>query len=331
MRPTSTACIFRYRGFGFLFVLCPVLVSAAASAQDIAAAEALFKSGLADMQAGRYETGCKELAESHRMDPRLGTLFTLATCEARWGHTATAVARFSNYLALYDRLSEERKEQQGERPRVAKEQMDKLLPDVPHLTIVLSAGAPAGTVVKRDGEVVSDVAIGLAVPVDPGDHTLSIQAPGQAPREQQITIAKGEDRRVTLSPAAGAAPASGAGAAPAPAAKEPSPSRSYAGPILAFGGAAAGLGVGVGFGLLVLDRRSRLDTACPDKLCPAPERGSLDDAKTFSHISTAGFVVAGVGATLGTVLLLLPGTGEARETTVGVRVGLSSLGVEGAF
>src|SRR4051794_16280293 len=86
--------------FLFLTILTSLVVlrPTAAAAQDIAAAEALFESGLADMQAGRYETGCKALAESQRIDPRGGTLFTLATCEARWGRIATAVTRFGDYL-----------------------------------------------------------------------------------------------------------------------------------------------------------------------------------------------------------------------------------------
>src|ERR1700724_1365517 len=41
-------------------------------------AAALFDRGLADMQAHRYATACPELAESYRLDPHAGGLFTLA-------------------------------------------------------------------------------------------------------------------------------------------------------------------------------------------------------------------------------------------------------------
>ncbi|WP_437943129.1 hypothetical protein WMF27_27655 [Sorangium sp. So ce281] len=77
-------------------------LSVPVAAQDIATAEALFERGLADMQAGRYETGCKVLAESERIDPQPGTPFTLAACEAQWGRIATAVAHFKDYLARLD-------------------------------------------------------------------------------------------------------------------------------------------------------------------------------------------------------------------------------------
>jgi hypothetical protein len=63
-------------------------------AQDVATAEALFNRGFADMDAGRYETGCKAIAASQRLDPRAGTLFTLAVCEAQWGKIATAASHY---------------------------------------------------------------------------------------------------------------------------------------------------------------------------------------------------------------------------------------------
>jgi len=45
------------------------------------------------MEAGNYAAGCPALAESQRLDPRAGTLFTLSQCEVQWGRVATAVTR----------------------------------------------------------------------------------------------------------------------------------------------------------------------------------------------------------------------------------------------
>ena len=81
----------------FLVISAP----ATAAAQDLAAAEALFSKGLADMEAGRYDAACPAIGESYRLDPRGGTLFTLAECEAKAGKIATAVARYDD--ALFDR------------------------------------------------------------------------------------------------------------------------------------------------------------------------------------------------------------------------------------
>ena len=54
-------------------LLCGALAwSLPAAAQDIASAETLFNRGLAEMEAGHYEIGCKAIAESQRLDPAGG-------------------------------------------------------------------------------------------------------------------------------------------------------------------------------------------------------------------------------------------------------------------
>jgi hypothetical protein len=79
-------------GMASLPAACAALLSAAllcaagrASAQDAAAAGALFDKGVADMQAGHYSSGCPAIEESQELDPHPGTLFTLAECQAKWG------------------------------------------------------------------------------------------------------------------------------------------------------------------------------------------------------------------------------------------------------
>jgi len=59
-----------------------------AMGQDSAASEALFNKGVGDMEAGNYQSACPALAESNRLDPRAGTLFALAECEAKIGTPA---------------------------------------------------------------------------------------------------------------------------------------------------------------------------------------------------------------------------------------------------
>src|SRR5258706_8825974 len=82
------------------------------------AAEASFNQGLADMQAGRYDTGCPALAESQRLDPRPGTLFTLAECEAKRGRIGTALTYYREYLALYEAMKPDQKSRQSERVKI---------------------------------------------------------------------------------------------------------------------------------------------------------------------------------------------------------------------
>lgn len=176
----------------------PFALAAPAAAQDVAAAKALFDQARALMDQNKYETACPKLAESHRLDPRAGTLFTLAVCESRWGRTATAKARFDEYLRFYNRLPPDQQAQQSERQKAAKEARDRLAQEEPQITLLLPPGAPSGTVVKRNGEVIGQAAIGIALPVDPGEHLLTTQAPGGPVWEKRITIGKGDRQQITL-------------------------------------------------------------------------------------------------------------------------------------
>src|SRR5260370_26599246 len=69
-------------------------------ADDSASAEAdtLFRSGLEEMRAGRYEVACPMLAKSYQLDPLPGALFTEADCEAAWGKVATAIEHYQAFV-----------------------------------------------------------------------------------------------------------------------------------------------------------------------------------------------------------------------------------------
>jgi hypothetical protein len=88
---------------------------------------------------------------------------------------------------------------------------------------------------------------------------------------------------------------------------------------LAFGIGAAGIAVGSFAGVGAAKQKSALDAECgpTKKQCSAPFQGAIDDLHTQAAVSTAGFVVGGVGIAAGTVLLvtLLAGSKPARTPT----------------
>lgn len=281
-------------------------VTAPARAQDIAAAEALFNRGLADMEAGRYEPGCKAIAESQRIDPRPGTLFTLATCEDRWGHVATAVTRYADYLLVYERLPEDRKASQGLRPATARARREKLAPEVPELTVLLPPGAPRGTAVRRDGQPMAEAALGVGLPVDPGDHVIATEPPGGAVWEQRITIARGEKKTITLEVRT-AKPSAALHVPPAP--RGPSARRvaSYT-----VGGVGlAGLLIGGVLGGIALQKKGIVDQHCGSGVrskdptaCDPTGLDAANGAKALGTGSTIAFAVGLAGVGTGLALLL---------------------------
>lgn len=284
-----------------LALLGPLALASPALAQDIASAEVFFNRGIADLEAGRFEAACTAIGESQRLDPRPGTLFSLAVCEARWGHIASAATRFGDYLALYERLTPSQQVRQGERPKVAKAERIRLTADIPELTISLLPGAPAGTVVKRDGVVISAAGLGMGLPVEPGEHTLSTQAPGGPVLEQRVTIARREKKQMTLevkaapsveppprkpvpavvspvvlSPSTGKAPSSG----PLPAPVSPKKGGISAWTWAAGGVGLAALGAGVAFAVDHASARRTMAADCPGDVCDST-RYSLETMQSL--------------------------------------------------
>ncbi len=109
--------------------------------------------------------------------------------------------------------------------------------------------------------------------------------------------------------------------------------------------AATGLGVGIAFGQSAMHDEKELRDACPNHVCTEQEQDTLDFAKTKGTISTVGFAVAGVGVTLGTILLFTSsgsspdakasGNAARRTARQGVRaqaeLGLGRVALKGEF
>ena len=162
------------------------LAASPAFAQDAATAGALFDKGVLDMQAGHFDSACPALEESQQLDPHPGTLFTLAECQAKWGKVASAVQHYQDYTDLVSRLPADQQTRHRERVAIAKAQLGKLKPSVPTLTLVLPATAPPETIVTRNGVALQGAALGLALPVDPGQYVIVTRLPGGA--EHSATV-----------------------------------------------------------------------------------------------------------------------------------------------
>src|SRR5579883_2982839 len=175
-----------------------------------------FDYGLSEMLAGRFATGCPSLEASYRHDPRLGTLFTLAECDAKWGKVGAALSHYADYMAQFARLDATERDKQGQRPGVARAQIDALSRDQPRLALSLPPGAPPGTTIKRDDEAVAPSELGTPQPVDPGDHVVRVDTPDGRTRTHKLTIAMREHRSFVVE-----LPPPGDGPLPAPAATAP--------------------------------------------------------------------------------------------------------------
>jgi hypothetical protein len=272
--------------------------SARADAPDPAA---LFDRGLADMQAHQYATACPELAESYRLDPHAGGLFTLAECENQWGKTASALADYDTFLDLVQHLPPKDRARQDDRARIAAEKRAALEREVPSITVTLDADVPSGSTVKVDGRAVAAASLRSSIRLDPGDHLVTVEGSDGRHSEQHVTLAKRDARALALSlPALALAPG------PAQPAPPPSDSGSTRRALVY---ATAGVGgaavvAGIVMGAIVLGEKSGIDKDCPTPTtCASPaDASSANSARTLGWGSTGAFI--GGGVALGAAAIL---------------------------
>jgi hypothetical protein len=286
-----------------LVVACALLATRGAFAQDIAAAEELYRRGVSDFRADRLEAACQEFGASYKLDPHPGVLFTLATCEAHAGRIATAAAHYDDFLRLVATLPPEQQAIHAERRQAAMAERLSLTGQIPQLTIVLAQpeGLPRDATVRRDGAPLDATSIGQKLPVDPGDHTVSLEVPGSPVQEQHVVLARGESKTVTLH-----VPAPQPSVAPVLPTQEPivrgghvevprESTRSasylwYFAAVVGVGGAA-----GTTAGILALNDKGIVDQQCAGPACTARGKAAADRGKTEALVSTVSFGVSIAG------------------------------------
>jgi hypothetical protein len=297
-----------------LLTLAILFATPSARADDSAG----FNYGLSEMMAGRYGTGCPALATSFRIDPRPGTLFTLAECNLRWGRTASALAGYEEYLALFERMSPEQKVKQAERAQVAAAERKELETSVPRLAVRLPEGAPAGIIVRRDDVELGGPMLGAAIPVDPGEHVVSVEMPDGRKQEQRVTLMPAEQRTIVVG-LARATQLVPAPSSPGPSSSMPSDVSNAKPAHIGVQGssrrvwifAAGGVGVaslvvaGTTAGL-ALAKKSTAATDCNAKgICATAAGADAGNAgHSFADAATAALIVGGVALAVGLVLWL---------------------------
>jgi hypothetical protein len=287
-------------------------------------ASALFDQGLQHMSANDFATGCPELRESYRIEPRAGTLFTLAECEAKWGKGTLALPHYIAYLELVTKMPIADRARQETRQRIAERQIAVLERDLPWITFRFPPNTPAGTVIRADGALVT---AGRAMRVDIGEHQVQIETPDGKTRAQPYVASAGEKRTVDLELPGSIAASPYATPTPVP---TPAPDRGPDRTAVYLAATVGGVGVVIGSiaGILAIAKKSVVDLHCRGTACDAKGKEAADAGATLGTISTVGFGVGLAGlAAAGVLLLLEPST--SKTTTAGVEPTFG--GVRGRF
>lgn len=300
MTASGVDCEMRTQIFSFA---CLLLVSTSAwatpSAQERAMAEALFQQAKKLGAAGNLEQACKKFEESFDHDPTLGTKLHSAACYEELGRTASAWAAFSEAAAMANAAGD------SSRETLATERAAKLEKELPRLIIEVPASVE-GLRVEVDGQNLAS--FGTALPIDPGEHLITVTAPGHSPWETTITVAKGAGTDTLSVPAlTPSKPEGNADSASGDAGIDIGPSGASTQRTVGFvvgGIGLVSLAAGGYFGLQAQSKAKDADEHCSGKFCTPEGLEGHDDAERAALFSTIGFGVGIAGIAAGTLLIL---------------------------
>ena len=295
---------------GTLFAGAP---ARADDARDPAAAEELFRQGRAASQKKDFTTACAKFRESNRLDPAVGTVFNIADCEEKLGRLATSWTLFQEVV--------QRLPNDDDRRTIASERARALEARVPTLTIHLAQTDRTDVVVRRDGVVLGAASLETALPVDPGEHTVVVEAPGTQSELFTSQVGAGEHAslNVKLGTISTTTELNTDAARPLSA---PAAHPSHAAAYVAGGVGVAGVVTGVVAGLIVLNKKSTVSSECDNKVCSRAGIDAVHSGKTFGIITTVGFVAGALGLGSATYLFLSAPVAEIPRSSayvVGIR------------
>lgn len=307
------------RHFGALTLLLSVLCAPSpAFCQANAAASALFKQGMDNRSAGDYRQAVVNFRESYKLEPQLGTLYTLAVSEVDAEVYASAYAHFEEFLGKYATMPPTQQQQQLKRAQSAQAEMARIGPLRAWLKVTLPPPPlPDMKIFLDDGVELSGPTLGLELPVDPGQHTLMVQVPDRPISKQIVQLDKGQHLSVELvvppAPPIVETPTQPKGSTdvvvppsridPPSAMPRAQPAGIRTAAYVIGGIGVAGLGVGAVMGGLVASKANVIKLGCPNAVCV--NQASFDahgSAKMYGLLSEIGFGLGIAGFGLGTVL-----------------------------
>jgi tetratricopeptide (TPR) repeat protein len=331
-------------------LLSALFVAAGASLQrpalaaptDSALAETLYQEARALVDQGNYAEACPKFAESYRVAPATGTLLNLAQCHEAQGKFASAWAEFQAASVA------SRRDNRPDRVQYADEHAKDLFPKLSRLTITLAPGVDTSTLeITLDGTVVGAATLGVAVPLDPGEHVVDARSPGKQPFSATVTLGAVADQKALvipeLTPAESAvtptpAPPPPNAAQPAEARTQPSQPADRSAPIptsvYVAGGATLALGAAsIVTGLIYLDRRASYQdyrSAATDESDQGPD---YDSAKALGVTNVVLWSATAVGAGVTAYLYFTRPKTQARAVNLSATVspGFSGISARGEF
>jgi hypothetical protein len=338
-------------------VVRPASAQEEPSSAETAAARALAVDGLKLAEAGKCTEAIDKLARAEKLHHSAIVQGRLGECQIQVGKLVDGTENLRKMLREPAPNPSAALTKARERAQTA---LDGAKPKIAFLMISVKGLKEAGTAtVTVDGENVPTALLDADRPTDPGDHVIEASAPGYLKASARVSVKEAERKAVTVRldadptavapPPPPAEPAAGPQHAPVPT-TAPAPGResrfsiggdsgttqnaapNRTGAYIAWAVGGVALAVGAGFGFVAMKGKNDLEPNCSNNVCNVPPGDdTLSNAKTAGNISTAAFIVGGVGVVLGTVLFFSAGSGSSasnggsRTAASAPKTGLSAL------
>jgi hypothetical protein len=162
--------------------LVSALCAAAEPPSNDARADALFTTAKQLLASGQVADACSMFAESKQLAPGVGVSLHLADCYERMGRTASAWQEFDG--------AERMARQRGDEKRAILAETHALVlePRLERLTIATSGSPHDGWQVLLDGAKLPVDHWNAALAMDPGEHVVVVDVPGQPSRTLQAHL-----------------------------------------------------------------------------------------------------------------------------------------------
>jgi hypothetical protein len=309
---------------------------ARADAANASAAAEMFDEARALMEGGEYTRACPKLEVSNGLDPQLGTELHLGHCYEKLGQLAKAHRTFQAAADLAARKRDPRE-------KVAHERVQSLAARL-SLLVVHPSDPATGLTITLDGAPIAKAQWNEPVAIEPGEHLLRASAPGRESWQQTFTIGSPARlgigipvlaREASTQKEEASAPESALSGTPLPAASPSPPVQRIIG-YITLGAGVAGLGLGTAFGLMRSAKLAGLEPACNldshvctvvkgDEATHSRIESLRDQAQTFASGANIAWLLGGIAAASGIVLILTAPRAETPALTLGIAPGGLSL------
>ncbi len=323
---------------------CVLVWSSASFGQAPAVAEKLFQQAVEYMKAGDFPGACPLLDRSYQLDPKDGTLFTLANCRDLEQKLTVAVGHYRAYIRSFEKMLGATRQKHQERATKAETRITEIEAILPKVKFVWETPPAPESKIIVDGVEFRAATLDVLLPLDPGTHKIVVQLIGEPDRTRIVTLAKGGSTIIDLTPGkpkddtlANSTDPKGGKKTGAGGDKKRTVDPMKVAGFAGIGLGAAGLVTGGITGILAIQQKKTVDERCTGNyVCDAVGSAAADRFQTFGNVSTVSFIAGGILAGTGITLLLLsrraPTATAANMFLVTTIVpGSASFSFEGAF